>query len=80
MKTSELDKVAINVLIPKKACSSFSLLCSYCQQGAVDPLPQEWDWSSEDWEGTKAKASVKGQNCWCTKQGCRLDRYPNRWS
>ena len=37
-------------------CDRFGLLCSYCKQGAPHPSPQELDWSSEDWDGTKAKA------------------------
>ena len=40
----------------RKACDSFSLSCSYCKQGAPHPLPQDSDWSSEDWDGTKPKA------------------------
>ena len=55
-KVSELDKVDIKTPIPTKACDRFGLLCSYCKQGAPHPSPQETDWSSEDWDGTKAKA------------------------
>ena len=29
---------------------------SYCEQGAPHPSPQELDWSSKDWDGSKAKA------------------------
>ena len=29
--------------------------CSYGEQGALHPSPQESDWSSEDWDRTKAK-------------------------
>ena len=39
----------------KMVCNSFSLSCSYCKQGAPHPSLQELDWSSEDWDGTKAK-------------------------
>ena len=39
-----------------KACDRFCLSCSYCEQGAPHPSPQESDWSSEDWDGTKVKA------------------------
>ena len=42
--------------MPTKACDRFSLSCSYCKQGAPHPLPQQSDWSSKDWDGTKAKA------------------------
>ena len=54
-KVLELDKVDIKAPIPTKACDRFSLLCSYCEQGAPHPSPQGSDWSSEDWDGTKAK-------------------------
>ena len=30
--------------------------CSYCEQGALHPLPQELDWSNKYLDGTKAKA------------------------
>ena len=55
-KVSDLNKVDIVAPIPRKAYDSFSLSCSYCKQGAPHPLPQDSDWSSEDWDSTKAKA------------------------
>ena len=55
-KVLELDRVDIKAPILTKACDSFSLSCSYCEQGALHPSSQESDWSSEDWDGTKAKA------------------------
>ena len=55
-KVSELDKIGIKTPILIKACDRFGLSCSYCEQGAPHPSPQESDWSSEDWDGTKAKA------------------------
>ena len=55
-KVSELNKVEIKAPIPAKACDSFGLLCSYCEQGVLHPSPQELDWSSKDWDGDKAKA------------------------
>ena len=54
-KTSELDRIDVKAPIPRQACGSFGLSCSYCEQGALHPLSQELDWSSEDWDGTKAK-------------------------
>ena len=56
MNTLELDKVDIKAPIPERPCGSFSLSYPYCEQGALHPSPQELDWSSEDWDGTKAKA------------------------
>ena len=34
----------------------FDLTCSYCIQDALHPSPVHLDWSSEDWDGDKAKA------------------------
>ena len=61
-KASELDRVDIKAPIPKKACGSFSLSCSYSMQGTPHPLPQEPEWSSEDWDGTKAKAREQNKS------------------
>ena len=36
-------------------CDRFGLSCSYCEQGALHLSPQESDWSSKDWDSTKAK-------------------------
>ena len=55
-KVSELDKIDIKTLNLTKVWDRFGLSCSYCKQGALHPLPQESGWSSEDWDGTKAKA------------------------
>ena len=52
---SELDKVNIKAPILTKACDRLGLSCSYCKQGALHPSAEESDWSSEDWDGTKAK-------------------------
>ena len=54
-KVSELDKVDLKAPLLTNACDSFGLLCSYCNQGALHPSPQEPEWSSKDWDGTKAK-------------------------
>ena len=52
-----MDKIDTNIEapVPVKACNRFGFSCSYCEQGALHPSPQELDWSSEDWDGTKAK-------------------------
>ena len=54
---SDLDKIDTDIKAPilTKACDRFGLSCSYCKQGALHPSPQESDWSSKDWDGTKAK-------------------------
>ena len=44
------------------ACNIFGLSCSYCKQGAPHPLPQNSDWSCEDWDGNKAKAKKQGKS------------------
>ena len=61
-KVSDLNKINIIGLIPRKASDSFGLSCSYCEQGVPHPLPQESDWSSEDWDGTKAKVREQSKS------------------
>ena len=57
-KVSELDKIDTVTKAPilTKACGRFGLSCPYCKWCALHPSPQESDWSSEDWDSTKAKA------------------------
>ena len=55
MKVSDLNKINVVAPTPRKMCNSFGLSCLYCKQGALHPLPQDLDWSSEDWDGDKAK-------------------------
>ena len=33
-----------------------------CKQGVLHPLPQDSDWSSEAWDGTKAKAREQSKS------------------
>ena len=55
-KVSDVDTIAdIEASVPVKACNEFGLSCSSYRQGAPHVLPQELDWSSKDWDGTKAK-------------------------
>ena len=61
-KVSELDRLDIKAPVLKKACDSFGLSCSYCEQGVLYPLPQESDCSSKDWDGTKAKVREKNNS------------------
>ena len=46
--------------IPQKACEQFGPICSFCRQQAPHPLLNQPVWSSEDWDGEKAK--VREQN------------------
>ena len=48
----------INIIkpIPQKVCEQFGAICSFSRQQVPHPLPNESDWSSEDWDGDKAKA------------------------
>ena len=55
-KVSDLNKIDIVAPKLRNACDSFGLSCSYCGQDALHPLPQNSNWSSEDWDGNKAKA------------------------
>ena len=58
-KVSDLDRVDTDIKVPilTKACNRFGLPCYYCEQGVLHPSPQESDWSSKDWDSTKAKAN-----------------------
>ena len=55
-KVSDLDTIDadIETPVPVKSCDRFGLSCSYCKQGALHPSPQESNWSSKDWDRTKA--------------------------
>ena len=41
---------------PKGVCECFGATCSFCRQQVPHPLPDQSDWSIEDWDGDKAKA------------------------
>ena len=64
MDTEVLDLNKIDIIAPmlRKACGSFGLSCSHCKQGAWHPMSQDLDWSSEDYDGTKAKARVQNKS------------------
>ena len=40
---------------PVKLCDRFGPSCSFCKQGTQHRSPQESDWSSKDWDGTKTE-------------------------
>ena len=58
MMMTNLDTIDIDkkMPLPVKICDRYGLSCSFCNQGTPHPLPQESDWSDEDWDGTIAKA------------------------
>ena len=62
MGTEALYKINMVKPTPRKACNSFGPSCSYCKQGAQNPSPQNSDWSSEDWDGDKAKAREQSKS------------------
>ena len=49
---NKIDKVQPT---PKRACKCYNYLCPYCKYKAPHPSPEPSDWSSEDWDGEKAK-------------------------
>ena len=55
-KPNHMNKINIVQLTPKRACEHSDYLCTYCKYEAPHPSPELFDWSSEDWDGKKAKA------------------------
>ena len=55
IKVTELDVIDMDnkALFLVRVCNKFRLSCSFCKQGAPHLSPQESEWSSEDWDGTK---------------------------
>ena len=45
----------IEAPVPVKVCDRIGLSCSYCKQDTPYPSPQESDWSSGEWDRTKAR-------------------------
>ena len=56
-KVTDLDAIDKDNMapFPVRVCDRFRLSCSFCEQGAPHPSPQESDWSGKDWDGTKTK-------------------------
>ena len=56
------NKGNINIIkpIPQKVYEQSGATCTFCLYKAPHPLPNQSEWSSEDWDGEKAKA--KEQN------------------
>ena len=40
-------------------CNRFGPPLSFCKQGTPHPSPQESDWSSKEWDGTKTKSKTE---------------------
>ena len=51
-----MNKIDIIQPTPQRACECSCNTCTYCKYEAPHPSPDPLDWSSEDWEGEKAKA------------------------
>ena len=51
-----MNKIPIVQPTPKRACKCSDDSCTYCKYKAPHPSPEPLDWSSEDWDGEKAKA------------------------
>ena len=52
----KLNKADIIQPTPKRTCKHSLSTCTYCKHDAPHPSPVHSDWSSEDWDGNKAKA------------------------
>ena len=52
----DMNKINIIQPVPKRACEHSVDTCTYCKYKAPHPSPIPSDWSSEDWDGEKAKA------------------------
>ena len=56
-KVTDLDAIDTDnkAPFPVRVCDRFVPSWSFCKQGAAHPSPQESDWSSEVWDGTKTE-------------------------
>ena len=53
--SSNWNKLDMIQLTPKRFCNRSPKDCTYCAYSAPHPSPAPSDWSSEDWNGDKAK-------------------------
>ena len=53
--SSDMNKLNIIQPTPKRLFTRSLKDCSYCKYNAPHPSPAASDWSSEDWDGDKAK-------------------------
>ena len=55
-ETIDFRKIDVIEPIPKRVCTRMHRDCTYCKYDVPHPLTTLSDWSSEDWDGEKAKA------------------------
>ena len=57
IKVADLDAIDMDNKVPSpvRVYNRFGLSCSFCKLGAPHLSPQNSDWSSEDWDGTKTE-------------------------
>ena len=53
---TDFNKIDIVKPTPKQLCTKMHGKCTYCKYDAPHPSATLSDWSSEDWDGEKAKA------------------------
>ena len=53
---NDINKINIIQPTPNRGCEHTDGSCTYCKYEAPQPFPVPSDWSSEDWDGKKAKA------------------------
>ena len=56
---NDMNKIDIVQPTPKRACEHSDGSCTYCKYEAPQPFPEPSVWSSEDWDGEKAKSRVQ---------------------
>ena len=54
--SSDVNKLNIIQPTPKRLCTRSLRDCTYCKYNPPHPSPAPSNWSSEDWDGDKAKA------------------------
>ena len=55
VNSPQMNKINIIQPIPKRTCDHLADTCTYCRYEAPHPSPIPSDWSSEGWDGDKAK-------------------------
>ena len=63
MTMNNLDTIDTDKKAPLsvKVCNRFGPSCSICKQNNPHPLPQESDWSDEDWTGAHKNTQKTGE-------------------
>ena len=55
VNSMDMNKINIIQPVPKRACECSMDTCTYCKYKGLHASPIPSDWSSEDWDGEKAK-------------------------